>query len=216
MLACAGGVSGTISAYEDRRASDGRVAGGVSDAETACVLALEQAARDDSGLAHDGGGADAGGWGQTLSAGLIAATLLGSWLVIASANALNQAYEWRQDALMTRTAQRPIPSGRISPWEGWLVGALWGVLGTLTLALWVNLPVAILGAVSILLYAFAYTPLKQRTHFSTAIGAIPARFLRWRAGRGAGRVLHRGMASVRVAVRVAVPAFLGDCVALSR
>ncbi len=114
-----------------------------------------------------------GGWGQTLSAGLIAATLLGSWLVIASANALNQAYEWRRDALMTRTAQRPIPSGRISPWEGWLVGTLWGALGTLTLALWVNLPVAVLGAVSTLLYAFAYTPLKQRTHFSTAIGAIP-------------------------------------------
>jgi len=114
-----------------------------------------------------------GGWGQTLGAGLVAATLIGSWLVIASANALNQAYEWRQDALMTRTAQRPIPSGRVSPQEGWLIGALWGVLGTLILALWVNLPVAILGAVSILLYAFAYTPLKQRTHFSTAIGAIP-------------------------------------------
>ncbi len=114
-----------------------------------------------------------GGWGQTLSAGLIAATLLGSWLVIASANALNQAYEWRQDALMTRTAQRPIPSGRIRVWEGWLVGALWGVLGTLVLALWVNLPVALLGAGSILLYAFVYTPLKQRTHFSTAIGAVP-------------------------------------------
>lgn len=114
-----------------------------------------------------------GGWGQTLGAGLVAATLIGSWLVIASANALNQAYEWRQDALMTRTSQRPIPSGRVSPQEGWLIGALWGVLGTLILALWVNLPVAILGAVSILLYAFAYTPLKQRTHFSTAIGAIP-------------------------------------------
>ncbi|MCX7924384.1 MAG: heme o synthase [Fimbriimonadales bacterium] len=114
-----------------------------------------------------------GGWGQTLSAGLIVATLLGSWLVIASANALNQAYEWRQDALMTRTAQRPIPAGRVSPLEGWLIGALWGVMGTLTLALWVNLPVAVLGALSILLYAFVYTPLKQRTHLSTAIGAIP-------------------------------------------
>ncbi|MCS7209564.1 MAG: heme o synthase [Fimbriimonadales bacterium] len=114
-----------------------------------------------------------GGWGQTLSAGLIAATLIGSWLVIASANALNQAYEWRWDALMTRTAQRPIPSGRITPQEGWLVGTLWGVLGTLTLALGVNLPVALLGAVSILLYAFVYTPLKPRTHFSTVVGAVP-------------------------------------------
>ncbi|GIV11280.1 MAG: protoheme IX farnesyltransferase [Fimbriimonadales bacterium] len=114
-----------------------------------------------------------GGWGQSLGGGLIAATLIGSWLVIASANALNQAYEWRQDALMQRTMHRPIPSGQVSPLEGWLLGILWGVLGVLTLGLWVNLSVALLGMVSILLYAFAYTPLKQRSHFSTAIGAIP-------------------------------------------
>lgn len=114
-----------------------------------------------------------GGWGQSLGAELVVATLVGSWLVIASANALNQAYEWRLDALMSRTAHRPIPAGRINPHEGWLIGAIWGGLGTLILALGVNLSVAILGVVSILVYAFAYTPLKQRTHFSTAIGAIP-------------------------------------------
>lgn len=114
-----------------------------------------------------------GGWGQSLQGGLVLATLIGSWLVIASANALNQAIEWRQDALMTRTAVRPIPSGQILPWEGWLIGALWGVAGVLILALWVNLPVAVLGAVSIILYAFVYTPLKQRTYLCTVIGAIP-------------------------------------------
>jgi len=114
-----------------------------------------------------------GGWGQTLQGGLIVATLIGSWLVIASANALNQAIEWRRDAQMPRTAMRPIPSGQISPLEGWVVGAVWGVLGVLTLALWVNSAVAWLGALSILLYAFVYTPLKPQTHFSTAIGAIP-------------------------------------------
>ena len=114
-----------------------------------------------------------GGWGQTLPSGLIAATLIGSWLVIASANALNQAIEWRRDAQMPRTALRPVPSGMLSPLEGWVVGVVWGVLGVLILAVWVNGAAAWLGAVSILLYAFAYTPLKPRTHFSTAIGAIP-------------------------------------------
>lgn len=114
-----------------------------------------------------------GGVGQTLQGGLIAATLIGSWLVIASANALNQAIEWRRDAQMLRTALRPIPSGAIMPLEGGLVGALWGILGVLTLALWVNTAVAWLGAISILLYAFVYTPLKPQTHFNTAIGAIP-------------------------------------------
>jgi protoheme IX farnesyltransferase len=74
---------------------------------------------------------------------------------------------------MPRTALRPIPSGMLSPLEGWLIGAVWGVLGVLILAVWVNGAVAWLGAVSILLYAFAYTPLKPQTHFSTAIGAIP-------------------------------------------
>jgi protoheme IX farnesyltransferase len=114
-----------------------------------------------------------GGWGQVLQNELIVATLIGSWLVVASANALNQAIEWARDAQMPRTALRPIPSGMLSPLEGWLVGTLWGVLGVLTLALWVNGAVAWLGAVSILLYAFVYTPLKPQTHFSTAIGAIP-------------------------------------------
>lgn len=114
-----------------------------------------------------------GGWGQSLEGGLILATLIGSWLVIASANALNQAIEWRYDALMVRTATRPIPSGSVSPLEGWSVGIVWGVAGVLVLAWWVNLPVAVLGAISILLYAFVYTPLKRRTHFSTVIGAVP-------------------------------------------
>lgn len=114
-----------------------------------------------------------GGWGQPLQGGLVAATLIGSWLVIASANALNQAIEWRQDALMPRTAMRPIASKRTAPWEGWLIGTLWGVAGVLILALWVNLPVAVLGAVSIILYAFVYTPLKRYTHLCTVVGAIP-------------------------------------------
>jgi heme O synthase-like polyprenyltransferase len=131
-----------------------------------------------------------GGWGQTLQGELIAATLIGSWLVIASANALNQAIEWRRDAQMPRTALRPIPSGQLSPLEGWLIGTLWGVLGVLTLAVWVNGAVAWLGAVSILLYAFGYTPLKPRTHFSTAIGAIPGAIppmAGWVAAQGASR-----------------------------
>jgi protoheme IX farnesyltransferase len=100
-----------------------------------------------------------GGWGQALQGELIAATLIGSWLVIASANALNQAIEWRRDAQMPRTALRPIPSGMLSPLESWLIGAGWGVLGVLTLAVWVNGAVAWLGTISSLMYAFAYTPL---------------------------------------------------------
>jgi len=109
----------------------------------------------------------------SLSAGLILATLVGSWLVVASANAFNQVIEWRSDAQMERTALRPIPAGQVSAWEGWLVGMVWGLLGVLVLALLVNGLVALLGVLSIGLYAFAYTPLKRHTPFCTVVGAIP-------------------------------------------
>ncbi len=114
-----------------------------------------------------------GGWGQSLSPGLVVATLIGSWLVVASANAYNQAIEWKYDARMRRTASRPIPAGQVGVSEGWLVATLWGIAGVVILALWVNSLVAWLGAISIALYAFVYTPLKRRTHLCTAVGGVP-------------------------------------------
>ncbi|MEN3002419.1 MAG: heme o synthase [Armatimonadota bacterium] len=114
-----------------------------------------------------------GAAGRPLDTALFVATLLGSWLVVASANAFNQVIERERDAQMVRTASRPIPSGKVSVWEGWLMAILWGVLGIATLALFVNGLVALLGALSIGLYAFGYTPLKQRTPLCTLVGAIP-------------------------------------------
>lgn len=114
-----------------------------------------------------------GAWGQPLDGGLIVAMLVGSWLVVASANAFNQALEWRYDAEMSRTASRPIPAGQVSVLEAFVLACVWGVVGVLVLAFFVNLLVALLGLVSILLYAFVYTPLKRRTHLCTAIGGIP-------------------------------------------
>lgn len=99
--------------------------------------------------------------------------LAGSWLVIASANALNQVFEREPDSRMARTASRPIPAGRVLPSEGLAVGTLWGVVGLAELALFVNWLTAALGLVSIILYVFAYTPLKKTTHLATAVGAIP-------------------------------------------
>ncbi|GBC93686.1 Protoheme IX farnesyltransferase 1 [bacterium HR15] len=114
-----------------------------------------------------------GATGRSLEAGLMIATLLGSWLVVASANAFNQVIEWRSDAQMERTASRPIPSGKVLVWEGWLVAILWGIAGIFTLALFVKGLVAWLGALSIGLYAFVYTPLKRHTSLCTLVGAIP-------------------------------------------
>jgi protoheme IX farnesyltransferase len=108
-----------------------------------------------------------------VSAGLFAATLAGSWLVIASANLLNQLLEVGPDSKMARTRNRPLPTGRVGFTEGLALAVLWGVSGLAILSVWVNLLTALFGAVSIVLYAFAYTPLKPKTHLATAIGAIP-------------------------------------------
>jgi protoheme IX farnesyltransferase len=109
----------------------------------------------------------------SLSAVLLLHTLIGSWLVIASANALNQVLEVDADSRMKRTQSRPIPSGRLSLTEGLAVGVVWGSLGLAQLFVFVNPLTAMLGAASIALYVFAYTPLKPKTHLATAIGAIP-------------------------------------------
>jgi protoheme IX farnesyltransferase len=100
-------------------------------------------------------------------------TLIGSWFVIASANSLNQVLEVEYDAEMMRTANRPLPSGRLHLREGMFVGLMWGVFGITQLAVFVNFVVALLGTVSIILYVLAYTPLKRYSHFCTVVGAIP-------------------------------------------
>ncbi|MBL1149600.1 MAG: protoheme IX farnesyltransferase [Armatimonadetes bacterium] len=104
---------------------------------------------------------------------LFVSTLLGSWFVIAGANGLNQVLEANYDAKMRRTASRPIPSYRMNRVEGLWLSSAWALAGFVQLAVFVNWPTALLGLSSILLYAFAYTPLKRRSHLSTAIGAIP-------------------------------------------
>lgn len=109
----------------------------------------------------------------SLGIGFFFHALLGSWFVIASANALNQVLEWEYDAQMERTANRPIPARRLRVEEGLAVGVGWGVIGLLELGFFVNLLTATLGALSISLYVFGYTPLKRRTPFCTLVGAVP-------------------------------------------
>lgn len=103
---------------------------------------------------------------------LLVAFAAGVWLVIASANGWNQVLEWRHDARMPRTATRPIPSGKISPKEGALISTLWGVVGIVMLWRMVNPLTALLGAVALLTYVLAYTPLKRVSPWCTAVGAV--------------------------------------------
>lgn len=100
-------------------------------------------------------------------------TIVGTALVASGASALNQYLERDADARMRRTAARPIPSGRTSPREALLFASAISVLGVLYLLLLVNAAAALADAITLVIYAFVYTPLKRVTSLSTLLGAVP-------------------------------------------
>ena len=99
--------------------------------------------------------------------------LVGTALVAGGTNALNQVLERDVDALMARTARRPLPSARLQVGEATAFAWLIGAAGVVYLALLVNGLTAVLAALTLASYVFVYTPLKRRTPFSTLIGAVP-------------------------------------------
>ncbi len=109
---------------------------------------------------------------------------VGGMLVTGSANAINQVVEKDTDAMMKRTANRPIAAGRMSVKEGWIFAILTGTAGILML--WhFNFLTAALSAFSLFVYAFIYTPLKKVSSVSVLVGAIPGALpclIGWAAG----------------------------------
>lgn len=99
--------------------------------------------------------------------------LLGTALVAAGTNALNQYMEREHDARMHRTRTRPLPAGRITPRAALIFSSAIAVIGTVYLALFVNWLTAALGAFTLTTYIFVYTPLKRISTINTLIGAIP-------------------------------------------
>ena len=117
----------------------------------------------------------------------LALTLLGTGLLAAGAAILNQYLEREYDSRMNRTAERPLPSGLVGAEAALLLGGAFSVFGLLTLSAWVNLLVAVLGAVTLVTYLFVYTPLKRKSEWNTIIGAIPGALpplMGWAAARG--------------------------------
>ena len=97
----------------------------------------------------------------------------GGMLVTGAANAINQILEKDSDRLMKRTMFRPLPDARMQRAEAWLFALLTAFAGAALLALSFNLLTGILSLVSLLLYAFAYTPLKKISPIAVLVGAIP-------------------------------------------
>jgi heme o synthase len=103
---------------------------------------------------------------------LLIHAMIGTTLVAGSASALNQWWERHRDGSMRRTANRPLPAGRLTASEVLLFGAVMVVLGVSYLVVLVNPLTAALGALSWVLYVLIYTPLKSRTSANTLVGAV--------------------------------------------
>jgi protoheme IX farnesyltransferase len=99
--------------------------------------------------------------------------LLSGFLITGSANGINQILERDLDKLMSRTANRPVATGRMQVWEATLITAVMGIAGVTILSIFMNSLTALLGLFSLLSYAFVYTPMKRATSFAVLAGAFP-------------------------------------------
>lgn len=114
-------------------------------------------------------------------------TILATALLASGAAALNQYLEREADALMTRTRNRPLPSGRVSPATALQVGVALSILGMLWLTFRVNPLTGLLGTITLASYLFVYTPLKRVTTLNTLVGAVPGALpplMGWTAATG--------------------------------
>lgn len=97
---------------------------------------------------------------------------LGGYLMVGASNAFNQVIEKDLDALMQRTQNRPLPSGRMQPQTALLIAVLMTLLGMWVLYT-INYRTAFFGGMSIVLYVALYTPLKTKTPLAVFVGAFP-------------------------------------------
>ncbi|PVX45364.1 protoheme IX farnesyltransferase [Flavobacterium sp. 103] len=111
---------------------------------------------------------------------------IGGYCMVGASNAYNQVIEKDLDALMDRTKNRPVASGRMSPSLALIVASLLTVVGV-ALLYTINPKTAMFGAISIFLYTSIYTPLKTVTSLSVFVGAFPGAIpfmLGWVAATG--------------------------------
>lgn len=97
---------------------------------------------------------------------------VGGYCMVGASNAYNQIIEKNIDALMDRTKNRPIPSGRMSKTTAFIIATILTFAG-IAILYSINPKTAMFGAISIFLYTSFYTPLKTVTSLSVFVGAIP-------------------------------------------
>ena len=123
----------------------------------------------------------------TVHAATLIAALIGTVMVVSSANALNMYLERDIDAQMVRTANRPLPSGRMHPSVALGVGMGLALFAVPLLSMLVNPITSLLGTLALVIYVWGYTPLKQRSWFAVVVGAVPGALpplMGWTAATG--------------------------------
>ncbi|MBC8753089.1 protoheme IX farnesyltransferase [Kordia sp. YSTF-M3] len=117
---------------------------------------------------------------------VLALLALGGYFMVGASNAFNQIIERDLDALMDRTKDRPIPSGRMSTTTAFIIASVLTLAGIVILYT-INPKTAMFGAISIFLYTCVYTPLKTKTPLAVFVGALPGAIpfmLGWVAATG--------------------------------
>ncbi|MFM2266545.1 MAG: Protoheme farnesyltransferase 2 [Bacteroidota bacterium] len=123
---------------------------------------------------------------QELQASTLVILVFGGYCMVGASNAFNQVIEKDLDALMDRTKNRPVASGRMKPNHALLLASLLTLIGLVLLYL-INPKSAMFGAISIFLYTSLYTPLKTVTPLAVFVGAFPGAIpfmLGWVAATG--------------------------------
>lgn len=121
------------------------------------------------------------------SAATFAATMVGTALVVGSANALNCYLERGVDRYMARTRNRPLPAGRLAPQVAVIFGIALAALGVPLLTFAVNPLAGLLATVALVSYVLVYTPLKQVSPAALLVGAVPGAappLIGWAAATG--------------------------------
>ena len=113
------------------------------------------------------------GHDQGMSTSGLVHTVAGTLLVASGTATLNQVMERHFDALMRRTASRPVAAGRLAPSQALVFGVALATAGTIELALAVNRLSSVLALATMASYLLVYTPLKRKTPFCTLLGALP-------------------------------------------
>lgn len=109
---------------------------------------------------------------ETINYFILFLLALGGFFMVGASNAFNQIIEKDTDAIMQRTKNRPLPTGRMSVNTAFFVAITFTILG-ISILYSINPKSALFGAISIFLYTSVYTPLKTITPLTVFVGAIP-------------------------------------------